>query len=50
VARDGKVAVRSLMRMTLSTDHRIVDGALGAAFANSVKHKLEDMELWKSLT
>jgi len=50
VARGGKVVVRSLMRMTLSTDHRIVDGALGAAFANAVKGKLEDMELWKSLT
>jgi len=47
---DGSVAVRAMMKMTLSTDHRIVDGAMGAAFANAVKSKLEDMELWKSLT
>lgn len=50
VAREGKVQIRSIMKMTLSTDHRIVDGAMGAAFANSIRQKLEDMDLWKSLT
>ncbi len=50
VVVNGKVAVRSIMKMTLSTDHRIVDGATGAAFVNAVKSKLEDIELWKSLT
>jgi len=50
VVRDGQIKVRSMMKITLSTDHRIVDGAMGAAFANSIKTKLEDMELWKSLT
>lgn len=50
VARDGKMVIRAIMKMTLSTDHRIVDGAMGAAFANSIKHKLEDIELWKRLT
>ena len=48
VARDGKVLVRSMMNLRLSVDHRIVDGAVGAAFVNSVKDKLEDLELWKS--
>jgi pyruvate dehydrogenase E2 component (dihydrolipoamide acetyltransferase) len=48
--RDGKIVIRSIMKVTLSTDHRIVDGAMGAAFANAVKNKLEDMELWKRLT
>jgi len=46
----GQVKVRQIMKLTLSVDHRVVDGAVGAAFANSVKTKLEDIELWKSLT
>ena len=48
--RDGKVVVRQLMKMTLSSDHRIVDGALAARFINAIKAKLEDLELWKRLT
>jgi len=46
---DGKLAVRSLMKMTLSVDHRIVDGATGAAFSNAVRQKLENIELWRAL-
>jgi len=48
--RDGKVVVRQVMKMTLSSDHRIVDGALAARFINAIKAKLEDLELWKRLT
>ena len=48
--RDGKVVVRQMMKMTLSSDHRIVDGALAARFSNAIKAKLEDLELWKRLT
>lgn len=48
--RDGKIVPRHLMKFTLSSDHRIIDGATGAQFANSIKNKLEDMELWKRLT
>jgi pyruvate/2-oxoglutarate dehydrogenase complex dihydrolipoamide acyltransferase (E2) component len=44
------MAIRAMMKMRLSTDHRIVDGTVGAAFVNAVKSKLEDIELWKSLT
>ncbi len=50
VARDDKIVVRSIMKMTLSADHRIIDGAMAAKFANAVKQKLEDLELWKRLT
>ncbi len=50
VVRKGKIEVRSVMKMTLSSDHRIIDGALAAKFANAIKNKLEDVELWKSLT
>ena len=47
--RDGKIVVRQMMKLTLSCDHRIVDGALGAKFTNAIKQKLEDIELWKRL-
>ena len=49
VVRDDQVVVRSIMKMTVSADHRIVDGALAARFANATKHKLEDMSLWRGL-
>jgi pyruvate dehydrogenase E2 component (dihydrolipoamide acetyltransferase) len=50
VVRDDKIVVRSMMKITLSSDHRIVDGAMAAKFANAIKQKLEDIELWKRLT
>ena len=50
VVRDDKVVVRSIMKMTLSSDHRIIDGAMAARFINAIKQKLEDIELWKLLT
>jgi len=49
VVRDDKVVIRSIMKMTLSVDHRLIDGAVGAQFVNAVKAKLEDVELWKML-
>jgi len=45
----GEIKIRTVMAMTLSADHRIVDGAMGAQFANAIRSKLEDVELWKSL-
>jgi len=48
--REGKIVARQIMKMTLSCDHRIVDGALGARFVNGVKQKLENVEMWKLLT
>jgi pyruvate dehydrogenase E2 component (dihydrolipoamide acetyltransferase) len=50
VVRDDKVVVRSIMKMTLSADHRIIDGAMAARFVNGVKQKLENLEFWKLLT
>jgi pyruvate dehydrogenase E2 component (dihydrolipoamide acetyltransferase) len=50
VVRQGRIEVRSVMKMTLSSDHRLIDGALAAKFVNAIKNKLEDVELWKSLT
>ena len=50
VVRDDKLAIRSVMKMTLSSDHRLIDGAMAARFVNEIKKNLEDMALWKSLT
>ncbi len=46
---NGEIKIRTLMAMTLSADHRIVDGATGAQFVNAIRTKLENVELWKSL-
>ncbi len=42
VAADGAVAVRRTMRVTMSCDHRVVDGATGAKFLQTVKLMLEN--------
>jgi pyruvate dehydrogenase E2 component (dihydrolipoamide acetyltransferase) len=44
-----KVTIRSVMKMTLSADHRLIDGATAAKFVNGVKHRLEETSLWKRL-
>jgi pyruvate dehydrogenase E2 component (dihydrolipoamide acetyltransferase) len=41
VAIDGKPAVRPMMTLTLSSDHRVVDGARAAAFLNDVVAALQ---------
>ena len=46
---NGEIKIRSIMAMTLSVDHRIVDGSVGAQFVNAIKSKLENLELWKAL-
>jgi pyruvate dehydrogenase E2 component (dihydrolipoamide acetyltransferase) len=42
VVRDGEVVVRQLMRVTMSCDHRVVDGATGAKFLQTFKKILEN--------
>jgi pyruvate dehydrogenase E2 component (dihydrolipoamide acetyltransferase) len=42
VVRDGAVVPGKRMALTLSCDHRVVDGAVGAAFLADVKALLED--------
>ncbi len=45
VPRGGEVAVRPMMTMTLSADHRITDGAVAARFLQEVKGLLEKPEV-----
>jgi pyruvate dehydrogenase E2 component (dihydrolipoamide acetyltransferase) len=42
VVRDGQMTVRTMMTVTLSADHRAVDGATAAAFLQSLKLLLEE--------
>lgn len=42
VVKDGQLVPGNVMKVTLSSDHRVVDGALGAAFLQTLKGLLED--------
>ncbi|MYH29636.1 MAG: 2-oxo acid dehydrogenase subunit E2, partial [Acidobacteria bacterium] len=42
VVRDGAVAVGSMMTITLSADHRAIDGVTGAELLRALKALLED--------
>lgn len=42
VVRDGQVTAGRRMRMTLSADHRLLDGAYAAKFLAELKHTLEN--------
>ena len=42
VAMEGQVVVRPRMRITMSCDHRVIDGATGALFLETARHLLEN--------
>jgi len=42
VVKNGQVTPGNVMKVTLSCDHRVVDGAVGSAFLNSFKNYLEN--------
>ena len=42
VVWDGQVVPRRRMRITMSCDHRVIDGATGAAFLRTLKEMLEN--------
>lgn len=42
VVKNGQVVPGNVMKVTLSCDHRVVDGAVGSAFLNTVKNYLEN--------
>jgi pyruvate/2-oxoglutarate dehydrogenase complex dihydrolipoamide acyltransferase (E2) component len=45
VARDGQVVIEPRLSLSLSFDHRIIDGAPGAAFLKTIKDFIEDPSL-----
>ena len=45
VVRDGEVVVRPMLTLTLTCDHRAIDGADGADFLRTVKELLEEPAL-----
>ena len=42
VLKDGTIGVATVMSMTLSVDHRVIDGALGAEFLKVIVEQLEN--------
>jgi pyruvate dehydrogenase E2 component (dihydrolipoamide acetyltransferase) len=42
VAHEGQLAVRRRLRLTMSCDHRVIDGATGAQFLQTLKTMLEN--------
>ena len=45
VVRDGKIEIRKMLHLSLSFDHRVVDGAEAVRFLNTVIEHLEDPTL-----
>jgi pyruvate dehydrogenase E2 component (dihydrolipoamide acetyltransferase) len=41
VARKGQMVIRNMMSLTLAVDHRVVDGAMGAQFLQTLKAYIE---------
>jgi pyruvate dehydrogenase E2 component (dihydrolipoamide acetyltransferase) len=42
VVKNGQIVIGNIMKVTLSCDHRVVDGAVGSAFLQTLKGLLED--------
>ena len=41
VVRDGEIVIRQMMSVTLSGDHRVIDGAVGAEYLKELRSLLE---------
>ncbi len=42
IVKNGQMVIGNVMKVTLSCDHRVVDGAVGSAFLQTFKNLLED--------
>lgn len=42
VVKNGEIKIGHIMKLTMSCDHRVVDGAVGARFLQTVKQFIED--------
>ncbi len=45
VVREGQIVIRPMMTLTLSIDHRVLDGVIGARFLQSLKNYIENPAL-----
>jgi pyruvate dehydrogenase E2 component (dihydrolipoamide acetyltransferase) len=45
IVKDGKVDIRKMLFLSLSFDHRVVDGAEAARFLGTIIARLEDPDL-----
>ncbi len=45
VVENGEIVIKPLMNLSLTADHRAVDGAVAAQFLNSLKKYMEKPEL-----
>ena len=43
--REGEIVARQMMNISLSFDHRVIDGAVGARFVAALKAVLEQPEV-----
>jgi pyruvate dehydrogenase E2 component (dihydrolipoamide acetyltransferase) len=48
VAVGDGIAIRPIMKLTLSADHRVVDGETGARFLGALRRRLEDAAAFRS--
>jgi pyruvate dehydrogenase E2 component (dihydrolipoamide acetyltransferase) len=47
VAIGDGLAVRQIMKLTLSADHRLIDGELGARFLNALRRRLTEVDAFR---
>ncbi len=50
VLANREIAVRDMMKITVSADHRVVDGMTAARFVNAIKNRLQNISLWERET
>ena len=47
VAKDGMFAIKPIMHLVLSYDHRVVDGMLAGAFLKAIRDQLESFDFFR---
>jgi pyruvate dehydrogenase E2 component (dihydrolipoamide acetyltransferase) len=47
IAVSDGIGIRQIMKLTLTSDHRLVDGELAARFLNAVRRRLQDAEAFR---
>jgi pyruvate dehydrogenase E2 component (dihydrolipoamide acetyltransferase) len=42
IVEDGELVIRKRLRVTMSCDHRVIDGAMGARFLQTLRRLIEN--------